>query len=246
MKPPFVIASYRRDESPHAWDDLLLTLYSLKLYAPDHEVVVAWKGPYAPERVHPQARFVEQDATCKTFGSAYNFAMNQVSGDCIILNDDVVLLPDTVPLLLSDISEIKRLAPVAPGIVGCRGSFASSAQSYTGFRHLFPAITISSNQFQRGIGPIVRIESTKQRIAPFAAWISREAHDAVGGLPDADWYGDDLYSRLLHKAGYGLFVSRAFVFHIGERCSSTAGLTQDDLNAAGKAWALENCPEVLQ
>ena len=239
---PIVIASRRAHGIPGAWDDLLLAFGSVMLYAPEHKLVIAWSGESPPDI--PPEYLVEQPETCRTFGSAYNFAISQVQGDCVILNDDVVLLPDTLPKLLEDVSEIKRLGRLEPGIVGCRGSYASGEQSYSGYM-VAVGYGLTSNAFQRGAGPILTIKPPS-RIAPFAAWIDRTAFEQIGGLPDVDWYGDDAYGLRLHRAGFGSYVSRSYVFHIGERSSSTAGIDTRELDERGRAWAAEHEPDVIR
>jgi len=241
---PIVVASRRLDGD---WNDLKLTVKSVRLYAKNCPLVVAWDGPQAP-RFSPEeygnVMSVRQDETCRTFGSAYNFGISKVDGDCIILNDDVVLLPDSISKLLEDVEELRRIYPVPAGIVGCRGSFASGCQSYDGFVRA-QSNFISANAFQRGAGPLIRLEPP-HRIAPFAAWLNREAFEQVGGLPDADWFGDDAFGLRLHRAKFSSFVSRSYVFHIGERSSSTAGITQEQLLVEGKKWAETNEPGLLR
>ncbi len=240
-----VIASSRRGDPSRplaTWADLIMAANSVTLYAPSCELVVAWKGPCPPEGLlrNPRLVIVRQPEAARSYGEAYQFAVEQASGDeLILLNDDAVLLPDTVPTLLEDVSLLRRhRPPVKPGFVACRSNVAPGPQN------------IRSSNGGTLHGGLMRW-STEQtilaadRVSPIAAWIERRALEEIGGFPPINWFSDDLMCFDLARRGYTHFVSRAYVHHVGMRATTEDGTTPQQLLEEGLAWVRRHRPDFL-
>lgn len=232
-----LIASARNGDprDPRLWADLALCLESCRLYAPGHAVVCAWRGPREPDLAapHPQLTLVPQPEAARTFGAAFDALYRQAPGeDLFVLNDDTVLMPDTVALLEEDARLLDRAHP-RWGFLGCRTNYAKGPQN----------IRQPNGAELRG----VRYESEAkilevQAIALVAALVRRSALEAIGGFPDLNWYSDDLMSWDLARRGYKHFVSRAYVHHVGMR-STGQDRSMDDLNREGQAWVRKHRPD---
>jgi GT2 family glycosyltransferase len=174
---------------------------SMEAYAPEHRLLVT------------QGRF-------GSFGDDYNAAMTEAFRDndaIIIANDDVVLTPSTMKLLLEDVQEIKRsFAKV--GFVAARSDAVRPMQD------------IRNN---------VQVPCQVTAISPLFAWISKEAFELVKFAP-INWFSDDVLCLDLEKHGFSHFISRSYVHHAG---STSIGLDNEkNLNDA-KPWVMKNRPE---
>lgn len=174
---------------------------SMEAYAPKHELLVT------------QGRF-------GSFGTDYNSAMAQAfkaHDEIIIANDDIVLTPSTMQLLLEDVQEIKKHFPKV-GFVAARADAVRPMQD------------IRNN---------VQVPCQVPVISPLFAWISKEAFELVQFAP-INWFGDDIMCLDLTKHGFVHFISRSYVHHAG---STTIGNDNEkNLNDA-KPWVTENRPE---
>ncbi len=235
-----LIASSRQGDpaDPGLWADLALCLESCRVYAPGHDVVCGWKGPRPPDVLapNPRLRLVPQPDGAATFGAAFEALWRTAPGDTfVVLNDDTVLMPDTLALLLDDAALLDR-AKHRWGFLGCRSNYVKGPQN----------IRFPNESALRG----VRFESEAKilavpSIALVAAAVRREALERIGGFPDVNWYSDDLMSWDLARAGYTHFVSRAYVHHVGMR-STGQGRSMQDLDREGRAWILEHRPDFAQ
>jgi len=173
----------------------------MEAYAPEHELLVT------------QGRF-------GNFGDDYNAAMTKAFEDndaIIIANDDVVLTPSTMRLMLEDVEAIKQHFPKV-GFIAARSDAVRPMQD------------IRNN---------VQVPCQVSVISPLFAWISKEAFELVQFAP-INWFGDDIMCLDLAKLGFTHFISRAYVHHAG---STSIGLDNDkNLNDA-KPWVVQNRPE---
>ena len=222
------------------WADVLMCVNSCTLYAPEHEVVVAWKGPCPPQDLlpNPRLRLVEQPASADSYGEAFDFACSQASSEeLILLNDDAVLTPDTIDVLLEDIQILQR-APGAPkvGFLACRSNFVAGPQN---IRAPNDGTLAANSMRYDSENKIIGVN----RISPVCAYMPRTALEAIGGFPPINWFSDDLMCWDLAQKGYAIFISRSYVHHIGQRASTQGGRTQADLLREGQSWVRRHRPD---
>lgn len=180
---------------------------------------------------------IYHDNVSTNFGDAYNDALNDVfktDRECIIANDDVVLNPDTMELMLSDVADISY-TNAKNGLVGARSNFVLPSQNIR-----FPSADDKIVLLRYASEMRVKEASV---IAPIFAYISREAFQAAK-FPPLNWYSDNVLCEDLKAKGFRHFVSRAYVHHVG---SQTCGeLTQENVNRLteeAKPWIREHRPE---
>jgi hypothetical protein len=191
------------------------------LHYSDLPIVLAWSGPIPPPITGPRITRVEQPKGLERFGPAFEFACGQtVDDELIVMNDDAIMHPDTVDLLLEDVEKL-RANSYKVGWVACRSTYI--------------------RPHQRALGPEEQVLKAPT-ISPVCAYVDREAL-AVTSWPPIDWYSDDLMCWEMAHHGYEHFVSRSFVYHIGERSTRERGETRQDLHDVGLAWIREHRPE---
>lgn len=139
----------------------------------------------------------------------------------IICNDDVVLTPDSVSLLLDDVQALRASYGDLLGIVA---SMADNARDIQNIRKTTWAGCREAD-----------------RMSPIMAWISRAAFSAVR-FPPLNWYSDDVLCEDLNALGFRHFISRSYVHHAG---SQTVGVDYAKLNAEAMPWLRENRPHYL-
>ena len=238
-----VMASARQgdaDRPREVWGDVILGLASVALYAPDVDVVLAWKGPCEPRDLldNPRLRVLRQPDECGSYGEAFGWAVEQSTTDeLILMNDDAVLTPDTLHDLRVDAELIRtQHAEIKLGFLAARSNVAPGAQN----------IRVANGGALRPNG--MRFDSedrvlAAERVSPIVASGERSALDAVGGFPATNWVSDDLRCFDLRAKGYTNFVSRAYVHHVGMRSTSQGGVTEQDLLHRGQDWVREHRPD---
>lgn len=206
-----VIAS-RRDGGD--WADLDLAVRSLRHYTP-LPVVVAWRGPTAPDV--PADVLVRQPDSAASFGAAYQFAVAQTSARRVLLcNDDIVCCPDSWALLDADHRAATAAGPA--GFVAATANYARPGQQ------------------------MVRPLQTPRRsdvVSPYFAVIDRDA--LPDRWPDCNWYSDDIMCADMADRGRTHWISRSYVHHVGER---STGSDHAGLDRAGRQWLLEHRPDL--
>jgi GT2 family glycosyltransferase len=227
------------DDPQAVWGDVRVALASIAAYAPGVDVVLAWNGREEPRDLpaNPSVRLVKQAEGIRTASAAWNFAASQTDADeLLIFGDDCVLLPDSLEVLLTDVSAVHAARPDGKiGMVGARSNYVKGPQN----------IRLANDGEFNGL----RFDSEQRifevpMIVPVAAWVRHEALDLVGGFPNTNWYGDDLFCWDLQQAGYHHFVSRAYVHHVGERATGENS-NQRKLHEAGMTWLREHRPDFL-
>ena len=209
------------------WRDLALAVHSLAAYAPEVPLLVGWDGPAAPRLEHlghPALTVLERPPGLSS-AEAFHWLAARTDADGLVMwSDDCVASPDTVARLLADSARLVELG-MSPGLVGCRSDFAFGPQN------------VRSPNGGRSCGARWDTEDGVLEVefaAPFVAWMPR-ASLADGGPPAPfEWYGDNVLCRRLLDAGRRLFVSTAYVHHVGMRSSQAAGLTAEDMDRAGQ------------
>ena len=228
------------DRPREVWNDTIMAMNSVTLYAPEAELVVAWQGNAAPDEylANPRLRVVQQPDSCRTFGEANAFAVEHTDAEeLILLNDDAVLTPDTMSLLLEDRNLLRETHPdVKIGLLGCRSNFVPGAQNVRAAN----GGALQSNQLRfDSEGRVI----ASDRISPIAAYLERSALEAIGGFPPLHWFSDDLMCFDLKQKGYVNLVSRAYVHHIGQRASIQSGASQESMSRDAIEWLRENRPD---
>ena len=107
---------------------LAVLLESIRQYAPEHPVYL-----HGPESV------IEKfDATLKIFGQPsnfgddYNYVINRALQDydqCLVANDDIVLTPTSIKVLMEDVQIINTMHSVKAGWVASRSDAARPCQN---------------------------------------------------------------------------------------------------------------------
>lgn len=164
-----------------------------------------------------------------SFGEDYNAAVRLVFKQhphhdrFIIANDDVILRPDTMRLLIEDADELDRQG-YTWGHIACRSDrVARGAQ----------------NIMQNPLDEPAKVFAV-DAIAPIFSMINRKTWV---DFPPINWGSDVIQCLDMKSAGAECFVSRAYVHHIG-------GITTGERAAADRQasldWCLQNRPEVAK
>jgi len=208
---------------------LAVLLESIKQYAPEHPVYL-----HGPESV------IEKfDATLKIFGQPsnfgddYNYVINRALQDydqCLVANDDIVLTPTSIKVLMEDVQIVNTMHSVKAGWVASRSDAARPCQNVR--------ITEQPERLHFYKFPSESHIKMVEEVSPIFAWISKEAFGC--GFPPLNWYSDDVHCRDLINKGYSHFVSASYVHHIG---SQTIGFDAKKLHDQAMPWLLENRPE---
>ena len=208
---------------------LAVLLESIRQYAPEHPVYL-----HGPESV------IEKfDATLKIFGQPsnfgddYNYVINRALQDydqCLVANDDIVLTPTSIKVLMEDVQIINTMHSVKAGWVASRSDAARSGQNVR--------ITQKPERLSFFKFPSEAHIKMVAEISPIFAWISKEAFGR--GFPPLNWYSDDVHCRDLINKGYSHFVSASYVHHIG---SQTIGFDAKKLHDQALPWLQTHRPE---
>lgn len=240
MSLAIVVPTYRSGAAaPTTWSDLRVCLTALTEYAPGVEVLVAWDGPCAPDRLpeNPMVRLLERPKGL-TSPQAHHWATQQTDATTFLgVSDDVVIQPDTVVTLLEDAQTLLS-AGYRPGYLAARSNFAPGPQNVR-----------NPNGGTWG-GTVTGFDSEAkvllaERVSPFCALMTREVSD-IAGAPDVEWYSDDLACFDLAARGFTNWVSRAYVHHVGMRSSADGVAAGARLNEEALAWVREHRPDFWQ
>ena len=162
------------------------------------------------------------------FGQAYNRAVRHAFEEYpsherfIIANEDIVLRPDTIELLLED-ADYLDVKGIEWGHIACR--FDRGARTLQNLaRNPFeaePAVF-----FERWIAPVCSMIHRKR-------WID---------FPPINWGSDVIQCFDMTANGYRICVSRAYVHHVG---GITCGIDALADREASQAWVREHRPGLL-
>lgn len=191
---------------------------SVETYAPNHPLIVT-------------------SGSSNSFGEAYNQALSEAFktyDEVIVANDDVVLTPNTMSLLLEDIDRLKTVE----NKIGFVATMADNVRPGQNIRtQFFPDDQIVYGRW-RSEGLIKQVPV----IAPIFAWMPKQAFEAVQ-FPPITWWSDDIICEDLTQAGFKMFVSRAYVHHVG---SNTIGTDYDRLKNQALPWVQQNRPQYMK
>jgi hypothetical protein len=204
-------------------------LESIRQYAPEHPVYL-----HGPESV------IEKfDATLKIFGQPsnfgddYNYVIRRALQDydqCLVANDDIVLTPTSIKVLMEDVQIINTMHSVKAGWVASRSDAARPCQNVR--------ITEQPERLHFYKFPSEAHIKMVEEVSPILAWINKEAFGC--GFPPLNWYSDDVHCRDLVERGYSHFVSASYVHHIG---SHTIGFDAKKLHDQALPWLQTHRPE---
>jgi hypothetical protein len=170
----------------------------------------------------------------RNFGEDYNEVIEAAMKDwssCIVANDDVVLTPTSVKVLMEDVAIVRTMNSYKAGWVASRTDAAPPDQNV---RVSEPGEKLNFYKF-----PSESHIKLAQVISPIFAWISSDAFEEAK-FPPLNWYSDDVHCMDLIKKGYGHYVSASYVHHIG---SNTIGFNAQKLHEDALPWLRENRPE---
>jgi len=208
---------------------LAVLLESIKQYAPECPVYL--RGPQsvidnyqADFKIYGQPR---------NFGDDYNEIIEAAMKDwssCIVANDDVVLTPTSVKVLMEDVAIVRTMNSFKAGWVAARCDAARPCQNVR--------ITDQPEKLNFYKFPSESHIKLVQEVSPIFAWISSDAFEEAK-FPPLNWYSDDVHCMDLIQKGYGHYVSASYVHHIG---SNTIGLNAQKLHEDALPWLRENRP----
>lgn len=232
-----VVPSFRKGAAGSAWNDLYLTLASCAYYAADAPVLVGWDGPVEPQPLVTSLRSAFHARPPGLSGSAaFTWCIEKAETErVLLLNDDAVLHPETLRLLVEDWQALANQGTKV-GFLGCRSNFiAGEGNIRRGNGGQLGGVAFSSESW------ILPVET----VFPVCALVSRKAYlDAGGFEPALHWYADNLLCFDMRKQGYRHFVSRAYVHHVGMRGTlEEAGRTMAEENERGLAWLRQHRPD---
>jgi hypothetical protein len=208
---------------------LPVMLASCREYAP--KVPVYLRTPIDKPR---QDVYVQLRGAARSFGEDYNEVIDAAFADgceaVVVANDDVVLTPTSLELLLEDYQLLREYE----GDIGWVCSRCDAAR---------PMQNIRSNPLNQQM-KYFRYPSElhilqMDVISPIFGVISREAWSKAK-FPPLNWYSDDVHCNDLSKAGFKHFLSRSYVHHVG---SDTTGMDGKALTLASVPWIRANRPE---
>ena len=209
---------------------LAVLLASIKQYAPECPVYLR-----GPESVIEQydGVFLKIYGQPSNFGDDYNKVIGEALkdwNDCIVANDDIVLTPDSVKVLMEDVQIIKTMHSVKAGWIASRSDAARPCQNVR--------ITEQPERLHFYKFPSEAHIKMAEEVSPIFAYITKDAFGE--GFPPLNWYSDDVHCRDLLERGYSHFVSASYVHHIG---SQTVGFNAKKLHDQALPWLLENSPD---
>jgi len=154
----------------------------------------------------------------------------KIYGQCIVANDDVVLTPTSVKVLMEDVAIVRTMNSYKAGWVAARCDAARPCQNVR--------ITDQPEKLHFYKFPSESHIKMAQEVSPIFAWISSDAFEEAK-FPPLNWYSDDVHCMDLIQKGYGHYVSASYVHHIG---SNTIGMNAQKLHEDALPWLRENRP----
>lgn len=186
----------------------------------------------------PDTQFIIHQVERSSFGECFNKALEeafQTHDGVIMANDDVVITPTTIPLLLEDIQLLKQEIGDKLGFVATLSDNTRPPQTIR-VPFLYDDIVYQCKWVSEH-----RIRYAEV-IAPIFAYISKQAFQDAQ-FPPINWWSDDVICEDLNRLGYKHFVSRAYIHHVG---SSTIGHDYEKLKNEALPWVQKNRPDYIQ
>lgn len=208
---------------------LPVMLASCREYAPDANVYLRTPVDACRHDVYTQLR-----GDPRSFGEDYNEVIDAAFADghefVLVANDDIVLTPTSVSLLLEDVDVLEEEFDDPLGWVCARCDAARPLQN------------IRSNPFSQELNmfrfPWEEAILPMEVISPIFGYISRAAWEVMK-FPPLNWYSDDVHCKDLNAAGFSHFLSRSYVHHVG---SQSTGMDGEALTLASVPWIRKHRP----
>jgi hypothetical protein len=220
MNVPIAICS--KKNSPH----LQMLLKSIENYVQNAEVYICCNDKIDSPVVK---KIISND--CDTAGAAFDKILRFVFEnytEVILVNDDVVLDPDSFQLLLEDWQKLKK---ENVGILSARSDYCLPSHNIR-----FPSQNDTIAGLRWSSENDVMMASN---VAPVFCMIDKNAYLKSGGFPPTNWYSDNIFCEELKNNGYTVYVSRSYVHHLGEQTegSNHKQLHLDAMNRLkGTVW----------
>lgn len=158
----------------------------------------------------------------------------------VFANDDTVVGPDWLELMLSDLAELESRGAKKVGLLGARSNYVSGPQCV--YDRTLMAFGVNGET----VFPY-------PRIVTFFAAVRASVFEEVQGFDEklpAHNHSDDILSARMLRAGLLNWVSRAFVYHAGSQTFARAGKDPADAAALyaedmkrGEEYVHENYPD---
>ncbi len=188
------------------------------------EVLKASMKTYAPEIEVLLYPWPESSSAGENFNRAMRHAFKDYD-EVMFCNDDVVVGPDSVRLLLEDVMALRAEHGDKLGIVSAWSDSNRRGQIVTG----------------NDPHPIVPV----QICGPVFAWMSKIAFEALGevGCPPISWFSEDVMCEDLNVLGFQHYICRSYVHHVG---GSTVGSNYQKLIDEAGPWLKANRPHYIK
>lgn len=196
-------------------------------------VLAASVDAYAPE-----VDLCIENGKGPTFGDDYNRAierfMSKDDEGVIIANDDIVLTPYSLRLLMEDVQGLKKLCGAKLGLVAARSDYVRPSQN----------IRVPRDERDQFVGMRWKSEGAIKKnkvVSPLFAWLPRGAFEQVK-FPPLNWFSDDVMCADLAALGFSHWISRSYIHHVG---SMTIGVDMKSNLQQSLPWLRENRPDYI-
>jgi hypothetical protein len=183
------------------------------------------------ETYYPEHKLYEYASDKSTFGESYNYVLEKVFNkheEVIIANDDVVLRPDTIPMLMEDVVFLKQHVLSINKKLGYVAACHDVARPGQDIRVL--GLEYKNKIIQTPV------------VAPMFAYMTKSMFEDAP-FPPINWYSDDVNCEDLIRKDYVHFISRAYCPHVG---STTIGHNHQELHDDAWKWVVEHRPEYVE
>lgn len=197
-------------------------------------VLAASVDAYAPE-----VDLCIENGKGPTFGDDYNRAIERFMAKdddgVIIANDDIVLTPYSLRLLMEDVEALKKLCGPKLGLVAARSDYVRPSQN----------IRVPRDERDQFVGMRWKSEGAIKKnkvVSPLFAWLPRLAYEQAP-FPPLNWFSDDVMCADLVALGFSHWISRSYIHHVG---SMTIGVDMQSNLQQSLPWMKSHRPHYLE
>lgn len=197
-------------------------------------VLAASVDAYAPE-----VDLCIENGKGPTFGDDYNRAIERFMAKddegVIIANDDIVLAPYSLRLLMEDVEALKKLCGPKLGLVAARSDYVRPSQN----------IRVPRDERDQFVGMRWKSEGAIKKnkvVSPLFAWLPRLAYEQAP-FPPLNWFIDDVMCADLVALGFSHWISRSYIHHVG---SMTIGVDMQSNLQQSLPWMKSHRPHYLE
>ena len=182
--------------------------------------------------------YLQIRGAARSFGEDYNEVIDAAFADgcdaVVVANDDVVLTPTSLSVLLEDFKQLTEDHGDSVGWVCSRCDAARPLQN------------VRSKPFEEAMDyfryPWESCILQMDVISPIFGVISKAVWEEAKFAP-LNWYSDDVHCQDLSAKGFRHFLSRSYVHHVG---SDTTGMDGEKLTLASVPWIRANRPQYAE